>query len=73
LVALLFLVFDVELMFLLPYSLSYHYLGLFGYIIFLLFFSILVIGFLVEWAVGMLVWKGEEELSINSIYFAIKQ
>lgn len=73
LVALLFLVFDVELMFLLPYSLSYHYLGFFGYIIFLLFFSILVIGFLVEWSTGMLVWKGEEDLSINSVYFAIKQ
>ena len=39
LVALLFLVFDVELMFLLPYCLSYYYLGLTGYIIFIVFFS----------------------------------
>lgn len=71
LVALLFLVFDVELMFLLPYSLSYYYLGFFGYVIFLLFFSILVIGFLVEWAVGMLVWKGEEESPMN-VFFAMQ-
>jgi len=65
LVALLFLVFDVELMFLLPYCISYYYLGIFGYIIFILFFSILIVGFLVEWAVGMLTWKGEENSPIN--------
>jgi NADH-quinone oxidoreductase subunit A len=66
LVALLFLVFDVELMFLLPYCMSYYYLGLFAYLIFTLFFAILILGFLIEWSVGMLVWKGEEELAINS-------
>lgn len=56
LVALLFLVFDVELMFLLPYCLSYYYLGILGYVVFLIFFFILILGFLVEWAVGMLTW-----------------
>jgi len=66
LVALLFLVFDVELMFLLPYCMSYYYLGLFAYLIFTLFFAILILGFLIEWSAGMLVWKGEEELAINS-------
>ena len=60
LVALLFLVFDVELMFLLPYCVSYFYLGFHGYVIFLLFFTILIVGFLVEWAVGVLVWKGQD-------------
>lgn len=63
LVALLFLVFDVELMFLLPYCLSYYYLGLTGYSVFMIFFGILLIGFLVEWATGMLVWKGEKVLT----------
>jgi len=53
-------------MFLLPYSLSYHYLGFYGYLIFLFFFSILVIGFLIEWSVGMLVWKGEENSPTNA-------
>jgi len=66
LVALLFLVFDVELMFLLPYCMSYYYLGLFAYMIFTLFFAILILGFLIEWSVGMLVWKGEEDLAVNS-------
>jgi hypothetical protein len=66
LVALLFLVFDVELMFLLPYCISYFYLGFYSYIIFLVFFSILIIGFLVEWSVGMLVWKGDDELYLNN-------
>jgi NADH-quinone oxidoreductase subunit A len=62
LVALLFLVFDVELMFLLPYCLTYYYLGFTGYVIFIIFFSILLVGFLVEWATGMLIWKGEKVL-----------
>lgn len=52
-------------MFLLPYCVSYNYLGVLGYIIFILFFSILIIGFLVEWAVGMLTWKGEENSPLN--------
>jgi len=65
LVALLFLVFDVELMFLLPYCISYYYLGVLGYLIFIIFFSLLIVGFLVEWAVGMLTWKGEENSPLN--------
>lgn len=68
LVALLFLVFDVELMFLLPYCLSYHYLNFYGYFIFLLFFTILVIGFLIEWSIGMLIWKDSNTLSKKSIF-----
>lgn len=73
LIALLFLVFDVELMFLLPYCLSYFYLNFHAYTIFLLFFFILIVGFLVEWAVGMLVWKGEEKHSKeNLVNFLLK-
>lgn len=63
LIALLFLVFDVELMFILPYCLSYIYLGLTGYIIFIIFFSLLLVGFLVEWSAGMLIWKGSNKNS----------
>jgi len=66
LIALLFLVFDVELMFLLPYCVSYYYLGFYSYIIFLLFFIILIISFLVEWALGMLIWKGEKEILLKN-------
>lgn len=65
LVALLFLVFDVELMFLLPYAMSYNYLGIVGYLIFIIFFTLLVLGFLVEWSAGMLVWKNEENSPAN--------
>jgi|JI61114C2RNA_FD_contig_123_27173_length_4011_multi_5_in_1_out_0_2 hypothetical protein len=54
-------------MFLLPYSMSYNYLGLLGYIVFIIFFTLLVLGFLVEWSVGMLVWKDEEN-SPQNIY-----
>lgn len=58
LIALLFLVFDVELMFLLPFCLNFYYLNKIAEIIFVLFFVLLLLGFLVEWAIGMLVWKG---------------
>jgi len=53
-------------MFLLPYCISYFYLGFFSYLIFLLFFILLIIGFLVEWAVGMLTWKGQEGFEVYS-------
>jgi hypothetical protein len=46
-------------MFFLPYCLSYFYLGLKGYLIFFFFFSILLLGFLVEWSAGMLIWKSD--------------
>jgi NADH-quinone oxidoreductase subunit A len=65
LIALLFLVFDVELMFLLPYSMSYYYLGFYGYIVFIIFFVVLVIGFLIEWSSGILTWKGAENSPTN--------
>ena len=42
LIALLFLVFDVELMFILPYCISYNYLGISGYLIFLIFLNFLI-------------------------------
>lgn len=60
-------------MFLLPYCLSYYYLGITGYLVFILFFSILIIGFLVEWASGMLIWKGDKGLdNFNNKIFKIK-
>jgi NADH-quinone oxidoreductase subunit A len=65
LIALLFLVFDVEFMFLLPYVLAYFYLGFLSYLVFLIFFSVLLVGFIVEWALGMLTWKGEENIPSN--------
>ncbi len=52
-------------MFILPYCVSYNYLGVSGYIIFLIFFIILLLGFLVEWASGMLIWKGDK---VNEAY-----
>jgi hypothetical protein len=58
-------------MFLLPYCLSYFYLGFFSYIVFIIFFVLLILGFLVEWSVGMLTWKGEEN-SPNFIFYKNK-
>lgn len=52
LVAMLFLIFDIELLLLLPLSVSLHAVGLFGFIIAIIFFIILTIGFIVEIATG---------------------
>lgn len=57
LIALLFLVFDVELMFILPYNLTIFKLETWAHLTFLGFFILLLLGFLIEWSAGMLVWK----------------
>jgi hypothetical protein len=44
---------------------SYNYLGIIGYLIFIIFFTLLVLGFLVEWSAGMLIWKNEENSPAN--------
>lgn len=48
-VALIFLLFDLEMMFLIPWALSLSVIGFFGRITMLLFFVILGIGFYYEW------------------------
>jgi len=53
-IALLFLIFDVELFVLLPWLLAYPVLGIFGYVIFLLFLLILFFGWSIEYCRGFL-------------------
>jgi NADH:ubiquinone oxidoreductase subunit 3 (subunit A) len=57
LIALLFLIFDLEIMLLIPWILFYSHLGIFGYLIFLIFLIILLIGFLIEYFRGILHWN----------------
>jgi NADH-quinone oxidoreductase subunit A len=56
LVAILFIIFDLEIVLLFPWSISLFYLHFFGYIIVVLFLLILTIGFFYEWALGALDW-----------------
>jgi NADH-quinone oxidoreductase subunit A len=55
-VAMLFLVFDVETIFLFPWAIIYDKLALFGLVEMLVFIGILVVGYYYAWQKGALEW-----------------
>lgn len=57
LVAILFIIFDLEIAFLFPWAVALEQIGLFGLLAMLLFLGILVVGFLYEWKKGALEWE----------------
>lgn len=57
LVAILFLIFDLEISFLFPWSLVLSTISIFGFITMILFLLILTIGFIYEWFKGALEWE----------------
>jgi NADH-quinone oxidoreductase subunit A len=56
-VALLFIVFDVEAVFLYPWAVNFKALGWFGYGVMMLFASTLVMGLIYIWKKGALEWE----------------
>ncbi len=54
--AMLFIVFDVELAFLFPWAVVFRSLGLFGFMEMLLFFVVVGVGFVYAWKIGALEW-----------------
>ncbi len=57
LVAILFIIFDLEIAFLFPWAVVIDDIGLFGFLAMMLFLAILVIGFIYEWKKGALEWE----------------
>ena len=57
LVAILFILFDLEIAFLFPWAVVLDTIGLFGYIAMMIFLGILVVGFIYEWKKGALEWE----------------
>jgi len=57
LVAILFIIFDLEIAFLFPWAVVLDEIGIFGYLAMMLFLGILVIGFIYEWKKGALEWE----------------
>ncbi len=57
LVAMLFILFDIEIIFLFPYALVYRQLGVPGLAVMGVFFLVLVIGLVYEWRRGALRWE----------------
>ncbi len=56
LMALLFILFDVEIIFMFPWAVDFKVLGWFGFIEMLLFILLLAIGFIYAWKKGALEW-----------------
>jgi len=56
LVAILFILFDLEIAFLFPWAVVLNEIGLFGFIAMVVFLGILIVGFIYEWTKGALEW-----------------
>lgn len=56
LVAMLFILFDIEVVFMLPYALVFRSLGVFGLVEMGTFVMILLVGLIYAWKVGALKW-----------------
>ena len=57
LVAILFILFDLEIAFLFPWAAVINDIGFFGFATMMLFLGILVVGFVYEWKKGALEWE----------------
>lgn len=57
LVAILFIIFDLEIAFLFPWAVVLKEIGMFGFVAMVVFLLILVIGFIYEWKKGALEWE----------------
>ncbi len=57
LVAMLFLLFDIEVVFMYPWAVKFRELGLIGFIEMLLFIGVLLVGLLYIWRKGALRWQ----------------
>jgi len=57
LVAILFILFDLEIAFLFPWAVVLKEIGTFGFVSMLIFLAILVVGFIYEWMKGALEWE----------------
>ncbi|HSM72470.1 MAG TPA: NADH-quinone oxidoreductase subunit A [Anaerolineales bacterium] len=57
LIAVLFILFDIEVIFFLPWAITFRQLGLFGLIEMVVFIVILLVGYVYAWKKGALEWE----------------
>jgi NADH-quinone oxidoreductase subunit A len=57
LVAILFIIFDLEVAFLFPWAVALGDIGIFGFWSMMLFLAVLTVGFIYEWRKGALEWE----------------
>ena len=56
LVAILFIIFDLEVSFLFPWAVAFKQVGVYGFWAMMIFLGVLTIGFIYEWRKGALEW-----------------
>jgi NADH-quinone oxidoreductase subunit A len=56
LVAIIFIIFDLEVAFLFPWAIAFGQLGAFGFWSMMVFLAVLTVGFIYEWKKGALEW-----------------
>jgi NADH-quinone oxidoreductase subunit A len=57
LVAILFIIFDLEVAFLFPWAITLGDIGMFGFFSMVVFLAVLTVGFIYEWCKGALEWE----------------
>ncbi len=57
LVAILFIIFDLEIIFLFPWAMAFYEIGQFGFLSMMFFLFVLTVGFVYEWMKGALDWN----------------
>lgn len=57
LVAILFIIFDLEIAFLFPWAIVLDEVGMYGFLAMVVFLTVLVVGFIFEWKKGALEWE----------------
>ena len=57
LVAILFIIFDLEIAFLFPWAVALGDIGVFGFLSMMVFLAVLTVGFIYEWNKGALEWE----------------
>jgi len=55
--ALLFVIFDIQVVFLYPWAVEFNQMGLYALVVMLAFVLILIVGFVYAWKKGVLKWK----------------
>ena len=56
-VALAFLIFDVEIVFFYPWAVRFREFGMYGFVVMMIFFTILMLGLVYDWRKGALEWE----------------
>ena len=56
-IGMLFLIFDIEAVFLYPWAVAYNQIGLYGFVQMVIFIIILLVGYVYAWKKGALEWE----------------